>query len=74
MSMSLNAINSVKHRAEYKKLDFDILIPYTRILFYKKTMRLAFTSIAIFALISIAYGNTAVDEKKKESARQGKMN
>ena len=37
-------------------------------------MSLAFTLIAIFALISIAYGNKAVDEKKKESARQGKMN
>ena len=37
-------------------------------------MSIAFTLIAVFALISIAYGNTAVDEKKKESARQGNMN
>ena len=37
-------------------------------------MRFAFTLISFFALISIAYGNTAVDEKKKEFARQGKMN
>ena len=37
-------------------------------------MSFAFTLIAIFALISIAYGNKAVDKKKKESERQGKMN
>ena len=55
-----------------KLLDFDILIPYTRILF-KKTMSFDFTLIAIFALISIAYGNKALDEKKKESVNQGKM-
>ena len=73
MSMSLNAINSVKHRAEYKKLDFDILIPYTKILFSKKSMSFAFTLIAIFALISMAYGNKAADEKKKESVIQGKQ-
>ena len=36
-------------------------------------MSFAFTLLAIFALISIAYGNKALDEKKKESVNQGKM-
>ena len=36
-------------------------------------MRFAFISIAIFALISIAHGNKAADEKKKESVIQGKQ-
>ena len=36
-------------------------------------MSFDFTLIAIFALISIAYGNKALDEKKKESVNQGKM-
>ena len=72
--MSLNAINRVNIVLRIKVLDFDILIPYTRIIFFEKTMNFVFTLIAIFALMSIAYGNTAVDEKKKESVRQGKMN
>ena len=55
-----------------KLLDFDILIPYTRMIVLKNTMSFAFTLIAVFALISIAYGKTAIDEKKKESVRQGK--
>ena len=55
-----------------KLLDFDILIPYTRMIVLKNTMSFDFTLIAVFALISIAYGNTAIDEKKKESVRQGK--
>ena len=42
--------------------------------FFSKTMNFDFTLIAIFTLMSIAYGNKAVDEKKKESVRQGKMN
>ena len=57
-----------------KLLDFDILIPYTRMNFFSKTMNFDFTLIAIFTLMSIAYGNKAVDEKKKESVREGKMN
>ena len=36
-------------------------------------MRFAFTFIVIFALISIAHGNKAADEKKKESVIQGKQ-
>ena len=36
-------------------------------------MSLAYTLIVIFALISIAKGNKAADEKKKESVRQGKQ-
>ena len=36
-------------------------------------MRLAFTSIAIFALISIVYGNKVADGKKKEYVIQGKQ-
>ena len=36
-------------------------------------MSFAFTFIAIFALILIAYGNKAADEKKKESVVQGKQ-
>ena len=55
-----------------KLLDFDILIPYTRMNFFLKTMNFAFTLIAIFALISTAYGNKTEDEKKKESVKQGK--
>ena len=35
-------------------------------------MSVAFISIAIFALISITYGNKAADDTKKESVRQGK--
>ena len=35
-------------------------------------MSVAFLSIAIFALISITYGNKAADDTKKESVRQGK--
>ena len=56
-----------------KLLDFDSLIAYTTVLF-EKTMNFAITLIAISALISIAYGNKAADEKKKESVKQGKMN
>ena len=36
-------------------------------------MRLAFTLIAIFALISIVYGNKVADGKKKEYVTQGKQ-
>ena len=57
-----------------KLLDFDIIIPYTRKIYFKKTMSFAFILITIFTLISIAYGNTSVDEKKTESVRQGKIN
>ena len=35
-------------------------------------MSLSFISIAIFALISITYGNKAADDTKEESVRQGK--
>ena len=74
MPMSLNAINRVKHRAAHKTAWF----PYSNSIYkndlLKKTMRFAFTLIAFFSLISIAYGNSAVDEKKKESGRQGKIN
>jgi len=35
-------------------------------------MSFDFILIAIFALISITYGNKAEEEKKKESVRQGK--
>ena len=36
-------------------------------------MRFACTLIAIFAFMLIAYGNKAANEKKKESAIQGKQ-
>ena len=55
-----------------KLLVFDNIMPYTTVLF-EKTMNFALTLIAISALISIAYGNKAADEKKKESVKQGKM-
>ena len=71
MSIPLNAINSVKHHAAHKTSCFKYSIPYTRLLF-KKTMSFAFRLIAIFALISIAYGNKAADKKKTESVKQGK--
>ena len=35
-------------------------------------MSFAFILITIYSLISIAYGNKAADEKKKESVIQGK--
>ena len=69
--MPLNGINSVKILLRIELLDIDILIQHATILFLK-IMSVAFISIAIFALMSIARGNKAADDTKKESVRQGK--
>ena len=70
--MSLNAINSVKHHAAHKTAWFRYSNYTYKNTLFKKAMSFAFNLIAILSLISIAYGNKAADEMKKESVIQGK--
>ena len=72
MLMSLNAMNSVKHQAAHKTAWFRYSNDIYKNTLLKNVMSFAFILIAISLLLSIAYGNKAADEKKKESVIQGK--
>ena len=72
MSMSLNAINSVKLHSAHKPAWFRYSNDIYKNTLLRKAMSFAFILITIYSLISIAYGNKAADEKKKESVIQGK--